>query len=174
MKLGALRAEEKEFNDKTCTPVLEKTLASKTSSKESKKNYENPANVIRWRYGNHTASFEDKDIPSEELGTYQTKYRDIESNARIIEWSDGTYQMALGKQLFDLRFEEDDSMKLFTKLGDYLVSKSEVNKKVFLIPASGSEQYKLEDYLKVAEEYKKVGAPKKEDESEFSVSSESK
>eukprot|EP00826_Nyctotherus_ovalis_P041614 TRINITY_DN4220_c0_g2_i8.p1 TRINITY_DN4220_c0_g2~~TRINITY_DN4220_c0_g2_i8.p1 ORF type:complete len:180 (+),score=58.04 TRINITY_DN4220_c0_g2_i8:251-790(+) len=177
MKLATLRVEEKEFNEKTYQPVVEETGGSKAPSKESERVYENPGSVIRWRYGEQVPPFVDEDIPSAELGTYQAEFREIESNARIVQWSDGSYQIALGKQLFDFRFESGNTVKLFTKLGDYLVSKNEVDRKVFLIPAEGSEQYDTEDYVKVAKELKKKKAEtlkgEHHSEGELSISSNS-
>ncbi len=65
----------------------------------------------------------------------------MESNAKIVQWSDGTYQLAVGGQLFDIRKEDEPYAKLFTKFEEFLLSKCEMDKRVILKPAAGSKAY---------------------------------
>ncbi len=162
--MATIHTEETAFNQSTYVPtVIKEGEGEKLPSKDpSKKEYENPGNVIRWQYSSEAkAEPADPAIPSLELGIQNSADggKAIESNARIIEWSDGTYQLAVGKQLFDIRMEDEHHMKVFAKLEDYLISKSEVNKKIILVPAAGTSGYAPEDYLGVVkhkEEKKEV------------------
>ena len=70
MKLANLRVEQKEYNPHAYSPVPEETLAEKAPSRESEIVYENPSNVIRWKFGSKMPPFRDPDVPSIELGTY--------------------------------------------------------------------------------------------------------
>ena len=60
---------------------------------------------IRYRYtpeGAHDALATDPIV-----GLQQTKGKEkIESNTKIIQWSDGTYSLAIGDEYFDLNIEK--------------------------------------------------------------------
>lgn len=171
MKLNTIRTENTEFNHETYHPIeIIDPEAAKTASNEAPpKTYEDAGNVIRWRYSDITNPVQDDNIPSLELGIHHDdKDKEIESNTRIIEWSDGSYQLAVGKQLFDIRFEKDESLKIFSKLEDYLISKGEVEQKIILVPAEGSSGYPPENYLEEAKKApeNKEKTPEKEEKHE--------
>ncbi len=52
----------------------------------------------------------------------------IESNSRIIEWSDGTMSLAIGSGLFDIRIEEMNNSDVYVKYeAEMALLKSQVN-----------------------------------------------
>ena len=71
MKLGKLRAEEKEFNEVTYQPALiQEGEGAKAGSKDHENVYENPGNIIRWKYTHEDTGAADPEIPSLELGVH--------------------------------------------------------------------------------------------------------
>jgi hypothetical protein len=85
--------------------------------------------MIRWRYGPENKDTEQKnltekhdkqtvekmknmhDIQDESL----KQFENIESNGRIIEWSDGSLSFACGDELFDVRTEDLHNSCVFVK-----------------------------------------------------------
>lgn len=76
----------------------------------------NHKNYIRWRYSkedlkNETKFEYDKDL-NDLLGIKDKSNKPIESNTRIIEWSDGTFQMTVGDTYFDIMISETPNSSL--------------------------------------------------------------
>jgi len=65
----------------------------------------------------------------------------IESNAKIVRWNDGSYQLAIGKQFFDIQLTTAINSYIFNfpdqKLG---LCKMEISKKGQVNPSLDSEK----------------------------------
>ena len=63
----------------------------------------------------------------------------IESNAKFIEWDDGTFGFAVGDEIFEIREEDLPNSFVFLKHESELaVSKGQVDKKLFVKPTERS------------------------------------
>jgi len=69
--------------------------AASFNAKAEEEEFQRPVhNMIRWRYVSHEDTYNHE---SESDGG-----RDMESNANIIQWSDGTFGLAIGDEVFEL------------------------------------------------------------------------
>ncbi|CAI2364808.1 unnamed protein product [Moneuplotes crassus] len=105
----------------------------------------NLLNVIRWRYTDSTTEpfvLTDKAKQMQEAVGYKPRYPDkqIESNAKIVEWSDGTFSMMIGDEILDLNFSKTTNSHLYLKTDDLLVHKNKVNRKCLVKPSKESKR----------------------------------
>ncbi len=79
--MGKIRAEETCFNERTYEPMPIKNPSAPTLTHpkgvadDGPVTYENPGNVMRWRYLEDQKAVPDPDIPTSELGTQDLKQR---------------------------------------------------------------------------------------------------
>ena len=60
----------------------------------------------------------------------------IESNARIVEWDDGTFSFSIGDEMFDIRKEDLHNSSLFLKFdSEMAIQKSAISEKIFVKPS---------------------------------------
>lgn len=67
------------------------------------------ANFIRWRYSdNAEASHNDaeKEKLTKQVGLDQKENKKLESNTKVIEWSDGSVSLVIGEQTFEIQAEK--------------------------------------------------------------------
>lgn len=67
------------------------------------------ANFIRWRYSeNAETSYNDaeKEKLTKQVGLDQTENKKLESNTKVIEWSDGSVSLVIGEQTFEIQAEK--------------------------------------------------------------------
>lgn len=76
-------------------------------------------NTIRWRYAK---------TPSGEL------YK--QSNAKIIEWEDGTMSLKVGNEFFEIKFNRNEDNILAFQGGQVLIGAFNVNKSIKVLPPS--------------------------------------
>lgn len=76
-------------------------------------------NTIRWRYAK---------TPSGEL------YK--QSNAKIIEWEDGTMSLKVGNEFFEIKFNKNEDNILAFQGGQVLIGAFNVNKTIKVLPPS--------------------------------------
>ena len=66
----------------------------------------------------------------------------IESNARFVEWSDGTCQLIIGNEEFDVNWEDIPNSGVFMKIGsEVAILKSTIDKKIFVKPNMKSKSH---------------------------------
>ena len=61
--------------------------------------------------------------------------RGIDSNARIIEWEDGSKSLAVGEEIFDLDFTEQHNTICGLSYGDLYLMKQKLAHKALIKPA---------------------------------------
>jgi RNA polymerase-associated protein LEO1 len=76
-------------------------------------------NTIRWRYAKHKSN-----------GLYK------QSNAKIIEWDDGTMSLRLGNEMFDIRTKNNDDNILAFQNRDTLMALLTLDKSIQVLPPS--------------------------------------
>ena len=70
-------------------------------------------NYIRWRYSkDDITSTADSPDEAETLGIKNRSKKSIETNAKIVEWSDGTFQLAVGDTYFDILISDATNTSL--------------------------------------------------------------
>lgn len=72
---------------------------------------------IRWRYSNEEGKVTQEKDETEEnllriLNIENQDRRHIESNARIVEWSDGSFQLIIGNEYFDININKSANTRL--------------------------------------------------------------
>lgn len=85
-----LKINSKEFDPDTYDPENEKEL--------------NAATIIRWRV---------RKGPTGEIVVGKDGKPQLESNARLIKWDDGTYQLVIGKAIFNSKIMATDNLYTF-------------------------------------------------------------
>ena len=81
----------------------------------------------------------------------------IESNARLIKWSDGSYQLAIGDKLYDVEFNKLNDTLLYSQCKvkirwefiyslqeDIVISQKNIDEKATLHYAGGDVGYQFE------------------------------
>jgi RNA polymerase-associated protein LEO1 len=58
-----------------------------------------------------------------------------ESNARVVEWSDGSKSLAIGDEFFDMEFSKVTNSILTLKHEDLMLMKTELKDKAILKPS---------------------------------------
>jgi hypothetical protein len=108
------------------------------------------SNYIRWRYKDtneipqqHTISSKNENELDKAFGIKNlANNRKIESNARIVEWSDGSYQLIIGEEHFDIMFSNMDNVRFGVEDKDQnltLINKP-IKKRMILTPSEFSQR----------------------------------
>jgi RNA polymerase-associated protein LEO1 len=58
----------------------------------------------------------------------------IESNTKIVKWSDGTYSLAIGDEFFDMNIENLSQRQLFASHEDISLYKGSILKRMIVKP----------------------------------------
>ena len=104
-------------------------------------------NYIRWRNVNKSQEDEmaekekEREKPSQLLGFKKTdKSKKMESNARIVEWSDGSLQLIIGEECFDVMLSTMDNIRLGIKdpVSQSIVINKPVKHRMLLTPSEFS------------------------------------
>eukprot|EP00347_Sterkiella_histriomuscorum_P000899 403374095 len=96
--------------------------------------------IIRWRYvedeDNQSQFGKDITIPQldKKLEIDQSDHRRIESNAKFVQWSDGTYSLAIGDEFFEINMENLTNRQCYSQFEKFLLYKGDVNKKMIVKP----------------------------------------
>jgi hypothetical protein len=156
----------KQYDNKTYIQD-EKIVVKNDKGDEEVKNIP-PASYIRWRYSN------ENDVPSKEkeldskLGL--TNDHKILSNSKIVEWSDGSYQLIIGDQYYDIKYSDMDNIRfgISSNNNENIVVNQKVQQRMILTPceSQGGDRIKhTEDSTKVklAYNYYNPNEYKKED-----------
>jgi hypothetical protein len=138
LKLGhCSRVQFKRFDEENynCEPMIK--LENERGIEIEKKIYW--SNYIRWRE-NESAPIEEEDkAVAERLGYSFVNNKFIESNAQLVEWSDGSYQLLIGDQYFDIISTDLKQTKYGVKVSDNVLLKGQVNKKFIAKPTERAE-----------------------------------
>ena len=142
--LNIVKIQSKPFDPNTYNP--EKPIVYVNEhGKEIVKKF-NLLNVVRWRYAdkNCTQTFENTEYIKhlrEAIG-YKERYPDrkIESNTRVVEWSDGTHSIIVGDEYFDMNFSKSNHSHVYLKSDDILVHKNKMNQKCIIKPSKISKR----------------------------------
>lgn len=72
-------------------------------------------------------------------GFAQTKGKElIESNSKVVQWSDGSYSLAIGDEYFDLNIEKLTTRQVFAQHEHYSLYKGKAEKRMIIKPRQGS------------------------------------
>ena len=91
-------------------------------------------NFMRWRYSEEEDKVKAENCNDKIIGIKNMSKKYMESNSRIIEWSDGTFQLVIGDSYFDIMITDS----LSTNLGvldvenDIVVVGKPISKKMIL------------------------------------------
>lgn len=131
--LNIVKVQNKPFDPKTYNP--EKPIKyTNEHGKEVTKNF-NLLNMIRWRYTdkkNEDCYSESDQLKNlREFIGYQARHdsQHIESNTRVVEWSDGTFSLVVGDEYFDMTFSKTNHTHVYLKTDDLLIQKHKLDKK---------------------------------------------
>jgi hypothetical protein len=64
----------------------------------------------------------------------------IDTNAKIVQWSDGTYALSIGDEFFDLSIENLTRRQVFTMHDNYALYKGAVEKRMIVKPPQTSQR----------------------------------
>ena len=82
----------------------------------------------------------------------EAQHRPIESNARLVEWSDGSYALVIGDEVFDIRQEDLPESGIFLKHEtDSALLKETIDQKIFVKPTVRSSRHVKQFLLKQKE-----------------------
>ena len=66
----------------------------------------------------------------------------VESNAKLVQWSDGSFSFVIGDEFFDIRQEELPNSGIFVKHeSDMAILKSSIDQKMFVKPTVKSTRH---------------------------------
>jgi Leo1-like protein len=104
-------------------------------------------NIIRYRYLKETTEEDCAQQNDLALGiglgegakTLKVKYClnhgfQVESNAKIVKWSDGTYSLAIGEEFFDMNIESLSKRQCFAKHDNISLYKGTVERRIIVKP----------------------------------------
>ncbi|CAI2380443.1 unnamed protein product [Moneuplotes crassus] len=138
-----VKIQSKPFDPATYEP--EKSIKYKNQHGQEKEKNFNLLNVIRWRYTDQTSE-PFVETPSvvemrESMG-YKSRYpsKQIETNTKVVEWSDGTFSLIVGDETFDLNFSKSSNCHVYLKTDDLLVHKNQVERKCLVKPSKMSKR----------------------------------
>ncbi len=90
-----------------------------------------PHNIIRWRFKDQTIYEKD-----EEVDTQNMDFSSIDSNARLVEWSDGSLQIYIGDEPFDVSKQAVPNLHLYAHTSNFLVGSGLISQKFKMKPHS--------------------------------------
>jgi hypothetical protein len=110
-----------------------------------------PQSYIRWKYSNGSDEHSKEKELDSQLGL-SNDYK-ILSNSKIVEWSDGSYQLVIGDEYFDIKFSEIDNIRFGVSSNDNenIIVNDKVQKRMILTPSEhrGDRVKHTEDSTKV-------------------------
>ena len=74
-------------------------------------------------------------FPASALSAHSIRCREEESNARLVEWEDGSWTLLVGSEHFRI-LERNEQVHIFDKQGDVYLSAGSVEKQFNVIPSS--------------------------------------
>jgi len=96
---------------------------------------------VRWRYGNKGEEEQDRGEDWELLDMHS---RDggqaMESNSRFLQWSDGSWSLAVGDELFDVQVEPNELSLICAAHEDLYLQKCKVDSKMIVKPSLRSRK----------------------------------
>ena len=84
--------------------------------------------------------------------TRNTQRTKMESNAKLIEWTDGTYHLVIGDQYFNVELSQTNHSYVYAKFEDMLVSKFQNQQSASLRPSLGSARAQQTILKRMAEQ----------------------
>ena len=102
-------------------------------------------NIVRWRQAEGEKVPEKTSKELREVNDVTKESVDkfgVESNARLVEWSDGTFSIAIGDELFEIRQEDLHNSSVFLKYdSEIAVMKSALTEKMYVKPSHKSTRH---------------------------------
>ena len=145
IKLSSIaRVQNKPFNIENYQPEKPYKYTNEHGKEVNQKF--NLLNVVRWRYSDKgtVQPYEESEQVKNlrEFIGYQSRYPDrkIESNTRVVEWSDGTHSLVVGDEYFDMTFSKANNTHVYVKAEDLLIQKNKVNKKCIIKPSKNAKR----------------------------------
>lgn len=137
-KMGNLaRIQPKSFNKETYK--IEEAIKIKDQKGEEFEKKIPLVNYLRWRYNENEVEEEREEDNSflKKLNIEKKTKEKVESNVKIVEWSDGTWQLVVGDELIDITQSEINNTRIgiINKDKDVVTVGKNINKK-FILKAS--------------------------------------
>jgi hypothetical protein len=126
--------QTKKFNKETYTPEPKKMLMNEKGQEEHKniplQNY------IRWKYTDNpeTSNNESKELELNKLLGLKTK-RQVISNAKLVEWSDGTSQLVIGDQYYDVKLSDLKNNYFGVPYNDSIIVNKPISQRMNITPS---------------------------------------
>jgi len=104
------------------------------------------ANYIRWKYKDTEVNQNRSEIDAELNKAFGIKNlnpnKTIESNAKIVEWSDGSFQLIIGEEHFDIMFSNMDNVRfaMEDKEQNLTMINKPIKKRMILTPSEYSQR----------------------------------
>lgn len=92
-------------------------------------------NFIRWRYSKQDGKKDVEAAKLAALGLQVPQSQKMESNARVVQWSDGTSSLAIGDQLFEITKEPVLNTQVFAHCNKLSLLKGNVDDKIIVKPS---------------------------------------
>ncbi|TNV78270.1 hypothetical protein FGO68_gene14112 [Halteria grandinella] len=107
---------------------------------------------IRYRFTTESTSVDGESVHPV-VGLAQTKgHEKIETNTKIVQWSDGTYSLAIGDEYFDLNIEKLTTRQIFAQHEHYALYKGKAEKRMIIKPRQGSTRAQSHFIKKINED----------------------
>ncbi|CDW86789.1 UNKNOWN [Stylonychia lemnae] len=119
--------------------------------------------IIRWRYvdpnDKDAVKFGKEPNFSElnaKMDLYTPNNKKIESNAKIVQWSDGTYSLAIGNELFEMSIENLTNRQSYAQFEKFHLFKGNVTKKIIVKPPPKSSRNQKRFIKRINEAQQKI------------------
>lgn len=111
-----------------------------------------PSSYIRWRYSkekeegvkNNSEGKLTEDLAIKNKGQ-------LESNAKIVEWSNGSYQLVIGDEYYDIMFTNIDNVRLGVMDPNGVIVSNQIKQRILLTPSEQTEMKRTEKLNKTGE-----------------------
>lgn len=94
--------------------------------------------IIRWRIAPNQHRPENQDFSlthlDKKLEIDQASHAKVESNTKIVQWSDGSYSLAIGDEFFEINMENLTNRQFYAQFEKFLLFKGSINKKMIVKP----------------------------------------
>jgi RNA polymerase-associated protein LEO1 len=97
------------------------------------------SNYIRWRYSKNKQN----EVKEKLIKGFNFKDdRKVESNAKIVEWSDGSLQLIIGEEYFDIKLSKMDNVRYGLKdmENELLIVNTPINHRMIITPSEYSNK----------------------------------
>jgi hypothetical protein len=136
-KLGnSSSLQVKKFNSETYKPEANQIIKNEKGQEESK-------NIplqsfVRWKYSEDKPNDSKEKELDNQLGIKTNKQ--IISNAKIIEWSDGSSQLLIGNEYYDIRLSELNNIHFGITTHDSIIVNKPIKQRMIITPLDSKRE----------------------------------